>query len=511
MNDASVSMHKGVEHAPEIEYLNKVLKSIHDPKKITDRMKELEGRGEQDSKEYIELLKRCSIVRLSDGMVVQGALRLTDEHLDMFQKEGLRITDAMVETSSSELLKTSMMITEMIDRFKKSNLKDNAFDFTNRDATLLFCGLSKDTPQFRGMKHTIVERGANILKSVVYKFKEHLLQDFMMHDRNDIGFREMPRNNMFIEVFLEFGSIFINGIHLLRVMIDPKTGSQFVIDAEPVSAPSNFTEEGISVFYSGIDNKVAFFDYFTLDKTQITAIEHLKEVSRYACPFCSRPMVDATEHEVYCRYCIEEGSTQLSFLYDLNNPQVEILLRTQYMHDIWKAEDKVRQFVCNFLDYYSFKDIRVHTLMTDEERHERNKARVKRGKTVIPDVKVVSADGYLHKYIEVIRRRFNGNLDQIRNQQWVEGHFMRFWKEDKYTRLYGSIKGLKTDDEIEARLRKIVRLDEFDQPFPERRQYRWDRTYKKIFLRKDTFIRYAESDEDLRTVVKMVKEKGEEQ
>lgn len=509
MSDFTHASQENVEHALEIDYLNKVLKSVKNPTRITDRMKELEQQGKQDSEEYTDLLKKVTIAQLSNGMVVQGVFRLTDAHLDMFQKEGLRITDAVVEEVPSELAKTSSMLTSIISEFKKSNMRDNAFDFTNRDATLLFCDYAKGTPQFRGMRHTIIERGSHILKSVVYKFKEHLLQDFMMHDRNDIGFREMPRNNMFIEVFLEFGNICVNGIHLMQVMVDPKTGMQFVIESEPVSAPSNFTEEGISVFYSGLDDKVAFFDYFTLDKSQVTAIENLKSVSRFACPICSRPMVDATEHEVYCKYCIEESSIKLSFLYDLNNPRIRILLRTQYMHNIWKVEDAVRRFVCNFLDYYAFKDIKVYALMTDEERHERNKARVKRGKTVIPDVKVVSADGYLHKYISVIKRRFNYNIEEIRHQQWVEGHYMRFWKEEKYTRLYGSIKGLKTDDEIEARLSKIVRLDEFDQPLPERRQYRWDRLYKKIFLRKDTFIRYAESDEDLRTVVKMVKEKGD--
>jgi hypothetical protein len=304
---------------------------------------------------------------------------------------------------------------------------------------------------------------------------------------------------MWIEVPLQFGKIKIAGIHLLRVFVNEK--EEFAHQVYPNQIiPAGYDQEAISVFVTGLSNEVIFYNYFLLEK--IGKTEKMKPLTKYVCPHCNSPMEKMKEDNCYvCNHpdCVEKAQNGEIVVYDMDDYKTKKIFRVMKMNDVWSVEDKIRLFVSNFLDYLDEPEVRVIANMSQKELVERNKKRAKRGKPTLPPIRIITVDGELKRYVNLVGEKCK-SIDIARNETWVDGHFFRFWDRDKWCRMYEWIKGRKTDEEIRDRLKKLVRKDDKGHPLPESQQYRWDSRYKVIKVHKRPFVKFKGEGEPVESI-----------
>ena len=106
-------------------------------------------------------------------------------------------------------------------------------------------------------------------------------------------------------------------------------------------------------------------------------------------------------------------------------------------------EQKIRNFVCCFLDFLNTPDIEIITHTYNEEDKEKAK---KKGKIIKSTNNVVRITGKLKLYLDTIRTHFKGQIDWT-HSWWVRGHFKHFRsnrfknKQGTKTWVYPYIKG----------------------------------------------------------------------
>ena len=385
------------------------------------------------------------------------------------------------------------------------------YDLKNFEFSKDFCvnASSGLMPQFETKLDYLKERLRLMIESKIYKFKNQFTPLIVQNNKNDWGYRPMRQNNMFIEVGLDFGKVFVAGIHLHKVFLRPeekgkKLGYQVYSDR---LVPADFTEEGISIFISGIgEDNVVFYSYFTLRGMDKGKLEH--NLSRYSCPYCQVRMnvTEAGSNLHYCdqEHCVNQYQGGETIAYDLSNKKLRHTFRVMKMQDVWSIQDKVRNFVCNFLDFLNTPEVIVRSHLDSESLHIKNVKRAKRGKKALPPINLILVDGYLKKYINDIES-LTGSINVARNETWVSGHYMRFWMKEKWTNIYSWINKCKTDEDIKERLAKYLRKDGDGKLLPKSQQYIWDSYYKVIKVWKIPFIKFKGegTPKDSLTVVKV--------
>ena len=391
----------------------------------------------------------------------------------------------------------------------KLRAKDSGlYDLKNLEFTREFCETASSglLPQFKTKEDYIKERLHLINTSKIYKFRNQFTPLVVQNNKNDLGYRPMRQDNMFIEVGLDFGDVFVAGIHIHKVFLRPeekdrKLGYQVYSDR---LIPHDFTEEGMSIFITGLaEDNVTFYSYFTLRRYNA---KH-QGGSFYSCPYCQTRMAKMKDTNLhYCDIvdCIAKYQDGETIVYDLSNKKLRHTFRVMKMKDVWNIENKIRNFVCNFLDFLNTPEVIVRSAVDPESLQKRNLKRAKRGKRVLPPVNLIIVDGYLKKYIGELASR-TGSIAVARNETWVSGHYMRFWMKEKWSNLYSWISKCKTDEQTKDKLAKMVRKDGDGKLLPKSQQYIWDAYYKVIKVWKIPFIKFKGegTPKDSLTVVKV--------
>ena len=88
--------------------------------------------------------------------------------------------------------------------------------------------------------------------------------------------------------------------------------------------------------------------------------------------------------------------------------------------------DKVRIFMCNYLDFMLNPNVKVVQV---EITKEQNQKRIKRGKIALPNYGFVKIDGELKIYFDSLR---NGKHFSYSHKFWVRGHFRTLRNEKRY-------------------------------------------------------------------------------
>lgn len=382
------------------------------------------------------------------------------------------------------------------------------YDLKNLEFTREFCETASSglLPQFKTKEDYISERLNLINNAKVYKFRNQFTPLIVQNNKNDWGYRPMRQDNMFIEAGLDFGDIFVSGIHIHKIFLRPKEkgkrlGYQVYSDR---LIPADFTEEGMSIFITGIaKDNVTFYSYFTLRKIDKSTFGGK---SSYSCPHCQTQMSkfpDSALHYCDIEDCMVQYQDNESITYDLSNKKLRDTFRVMKMQDVWSIEDKIRNFVCNFLDFLNTPEVLVKVAEDPQSLEKRNIKRIRRGKKVLPPINLIIVDGYLKKYINGIASR-TGSINVARNETWVSGHYMRFWMKEKWTNIYSWINKCKTDEERIERLAKYQRKED-GKLLPKSQQYMWDSYYQVIKVWKIPFIKFKGEGtlKDSLTVVKV--------
>lgn len=389
-------------------------------------------------------------------------------------KEGMVETDGL--KFDEEIL--SSTYNSIIEKVSQNH---SMIETPNREHSLSFCKVAPNIPQFREDADFFNRRYNMIENARVYRFKDDTIKNLILNNKNEIGFRNMPYNNIFLEVFIDFGVHQVTGIHILSVKYD-KDMNRVYYDNDPE------LEDGISIFITGVDKSgVAFFNQFQITKDN-QKVELAKKESPYACPFCNQPMKRYSENQFYCdtSSCLDNSQNEGCILYDESTKEGKRLLRTQIMKDVWSFEDDIRLFVCNFLDFITNPEVSTSTLYPDLEK--RNSKRQWRGKNPLPDTRVIYVNGYLNRYLDSIKRNTR-EKDIQKREQWVDGHFYRFWNREKWHNLYDSISKCKKEEDIRKALSKIKRRDKEGRILPDSLQYQWDNINKVIKIWKLPTVR----------------------
>lgn len=390
---------------------------------------------------------------------------------------------------SKELIERAMNVLDHDD-------PTNVYDFKLLEYTKNFCITAGNNKieQFQNRAETFRRRMDLIETSKKYRFGDSFLPLIVHHNKNEFGFRHMPRDNMWIEVGLKFDNIFVSGMHLAKVYVDTNESGFGVKNTRFYDEiiPNSFKQVGVSVFVVGIENdNTQFYYHFILEQTDIE-LSKMKSRYAYACPHCVQPMKTLEKNLVCCEResCVKAFQDNVSIVYDLNNKEVKDQMRLFEMKSIWKTEDKLRQFATNLLDFLTNKRVQIIDNYTEADLKERNEKRAKRGKSPLFPVSIIRVDGTLKEYVSFISRKFNGNYKLARVETPVDGHFFRFKKRSKWSRLYAWIKSCKTDEQIVKRLEQLKRVDEDGNPLPDEEQYEWDSFYKHIKVWKLPFWRF---------------------
>jgi len=362
----------------------------------------------------------------------------------------------------------------------------NVYDFKLLDFTKQFClsAGSNMIKQFQVKAETFRRRLDLIETSKKYRFGDSFLPLLVHHNKNDYGYRRMPRDNMWIEVGLKFDNVFVSGVHIAKVYVDTNDsgfGSNLFRFYDEI-IPSSYKNVGISVFVVGIENdKTQFYYHFILENSDIE-MKKMKSRYAYACPHCSMPMVKLQDRAIYCdkEACIKAFQDGSKTVYDMNDKKVKDQMRLFEMKSIWKTEDKIRQFSTNLLDFLTNKRVKIIDNYTEADLVERNKKRAKRGKSALFPVSIIKVDGTLKQYVSFISKKYRGNYKLARIETPIDGHHYRFWKRSKWTRIYAWIKNCKTDEEIIKRLAELKRVDKDKNVLPDEEQYEWDSVYNVI-------------------------------
>lgn len=370
-----------------------------------------------------------------------------------------------------------------------------------RDFSRAFCETHSKgvVPQFMAREGFFERRWHYIEDARVYRFKDKFMQLMVEHNKNDIGFRPLPNNNMWIEVPLQFGKIKIAGIHLVRVFVNDN--DEYASQVYPDElVPVGYDQEAISIFVTGLDGDISFYNYFLLEK--IGKYDKLKPVSKYVCPYCGSPLKKFEDKNwFYCELesCVETSQKGKMVMYDMDDYKTKNTFKVMKMNDIWRIEDKIRLFVSNFLDYIEEPEVKIITSISSTDLAKRNLKRARKGKPPLPPIRIITVSGEIKRYINLIGERCR-TLEIARNETWVDGHFFRFWDRNKWTRLYAWIKGCKTDEEIREKLKKLVRKDDKGHPLPQTQQYRWDSHHKLIKVHKLAFVKWKGMGEPVQRI-----------
>lgn len=370
-------------------------------------------------------------------------------------------------------------------------IDSGVYDLPLRDLNKAFCRVHSKgvVEQFKGKEDFFARREVDIEDARVYKFKDKFFPLMIEHNQNDIGFRPMPNNNMWIEVPLQFGKVQIAGIHLLRVYVNDQ--DEFAYQVYPDDLiPAGYDQEAISIFVTGLADDVSFYNYFLLEK--IGKYDKLKPESKYVCPHCNTPLqkFKGTNH-YFCKApdCVVNNQNKEIIVYDMDDYKTKKVFKIMNMKDIWRVEDRIRLFVSNFLDYLDEPEVKVIVNMNAKDLAKRNEKRARRGKPPLPPIRIITVDGELKRYVRLVEGKCR-TIDVARNETWVDGHFFRFWSRDKWCNLYAWIKKCKTDDEIRKRLKERVRRDKDGHPLPQSQQYRWDSRNKVIKVHKRAYVKW---------------------
>lgn len=88
--------------------------------------------------------------------------------------------------------------------------------------------------------------------------------------------------------------------------------------------------------------------------------------------------------------------------------------------------DKVRIFMCNFLDFMLNPDV---SIINVERTKEQNEKRIKRGKIALPNYGFIKISGQLKIYLDDLR---SGKHASYSHKFWVRGHFRTLRNEKRY-------------------------------------------------------------------------------
>ena len=376
--------------------------------------------------------------------------------------------------------------------------ENNVYHFKLMDYTKLFC-MNAGAGMIAQFDHKsdIFRRRLDLIDtSKKYRFEDSFLPLLVHHNKNEYGYRRMPNDNMWIEVGLKIGGIFVSGVHIAKVYIDPATKDEFGSPSFRFYddiVPSTYTKKGISVFVCGIeDERYNFYYHFILEETDIEK-EKLKRRKVYSCPYCSMPMETLQDRMYYCKQkkCVQVFQKGSKTVYNMDDKKIAEQLRIFEMKAIWKAEDTIRQFATNLLDFLTNKRVQVVCNVSAHDMAKKNLKRAKRGKPALYPVNIIKVDGTLKEYVTYIKTQFKGNYKQARNETMVDGHFYRFKDKTHWSKMYSWIAKCKTDEEIVERLSKLVRRDpRTDMILPDEEQYEWDSHYKVIRYWKLPYYRF---------------------
>lgn len=407
-----------------------------------------------------------------------------------------------------ELVKENIRMDGIMKEVSKNFATTN---LTIRNHTLDFLTVASmgKTPQFVKKADSFKRRIYTIKEATIYKFKEEMIKLWLENTKNDVGNRHMPRRNMFIDTYLEFDGLSVCGIHLVRVKILPD-GTQ-IYDLDPNLKIPN-AESAINVFFIGYDKEGQQYYTHTLISDELMQKYYHKgnlKRAKYSCPFCHMPLTKLTKSEWVCdsERCVSMNQEAKPIVYDTGYKKVKDSLEMVQMNDVWKAEEKVRLFVCNMLDYYMNKEIYFTDGLTEEQARKKNEKDAKRNKQrhyLVSPIKVVRCSPKIEKRIFQIKQTF-GSYDYARKTcHWVEGHFMRFLNKDHYSNLYGWITGCRTAEEKREKLKELKRRDA--DGFEESNVYEWDELHDCIKVHVDEFQRNKDAgNPDDRTEYRVVK------
>jgi len=423
-------------------------------------------------------------VLLDDGTEIDGVevtkdilSLLVENRSEMFTKEQIKYFD-------------SDEYKEEFDLSLKKYMDDSkdAFSTKNRDMTLWFCSMvaSGQIPQFSAKADVFDFRSKCLMfESQIYKFKNDFVKLLVEKQSGESGFRNMPFNDIFVEANLKFRGHTVFGIHLKYCHMNGQGQMVFEQDFNKVSG---FDNEGISIFVNGVDTeRMAFYSHMTLDK--FSTLHNNNNSLGYSCPFCNQIMSSLNKRYVACVQpdCIKNFQNGTTLVYDILNEEFKDWLSVMKIDDLRTIEEDIRIFVSNFLDFITNPEVRIHNLLSEEERARRNKKRLHTDKKPLSPIKIVNVDGFLDKYLTRIKNHF-GTYSRAKSEVWVSGHYIRFWMRDYWHHIYDIIKGLKTDEEIIAKLKKYKRKDKEGCVFPLSMQYQWDSSLKVIKVWKMGFV-----------------------
>jgi hypothetical protein len=357
--------------------------------------------------------------------------------------------------------------------------KHDFLDFTFFDWARQFCvnASSGMMPHFHHKKDFFDRKIGQLDDAKRYKFADEFIQLHIEKTRSEIIYKHLPFRNMWLECKLPIGDITVTGIHMMKVKVNDK--NQQVYD-DDLFVPLGFDKNDISVFITGFDSKVVmFYDYFTFDKA---LIDEAGRTSLFVCPFCSTPVRKLENKKYYCDniVCVNSYQKDSPIIYDVSKDIARKALTN--ITDVHKAEDKVRNFIANLLDFIMMREVHQHVVFTDDELQERNDKRARRGKKPLSNFTVIKVTGSIERYITLLKSKFNNDSVRARNEMDVSGHYFRFWKREKWCRLYEYIAKCSGDEEIRSKLVRFVRCDEDGLPLPDENQYVWDYVNKCIMV-----------------------------
>lgn len=351
--------------------------------------------------------------------------------------------------------------------------------------------------QFKAQAPLFRQRLAYIDKAHVYRFRDRYLTFLVKHNKNDEGYRPPPRDNMWFEVSLKFGNILITGIHISRVKLNKQAKdegfSSHLQRFYDENIPPTYTEDGLSIFVCGLENgETRFYNFFTLTKSDI---DKEKGSGIYSCPHCNTPMkrLESGKRNFYCDvpFCVEGFQKGIKIVYDLEKASLRKQFSVLHMKDIWKIEDKIRNFVTNLIDFINLKEVSQRVHITKEYCDSKNEGRIARGKAPYCPISIVEVDGQLKKYITWLGEKTGRKYHLLRNETAVSGHYYRFWKRSAFNKLYGWIAKCKTDEERREKLKEWLKRDPVSNDIlPPHRQYKWDNYYKIIYTWIPPYVKF---------------------
>jgi hypothetical protein len=423
-------------------------------------------------------------ITLSTGEKINGVYADKSMLSTMFEKrmsDDERFTQEEVDEGKSYFSK-------LRDEIK--NKKFDAFSSINRDMNLIFCTfvLEGKIPQFVARADLFKMKFFDISnRCQIYKFKNDFVKLLVEKASGDFGYRNMPFNDIFIDCYLEFNGYSVFGITLKYCRVNSE-GQMIYADDFDFNDYPEFDNEGVSIFITGLDtSNTSFYSLTTLDK--FTTLHNNDTSVGWACPFCNQIMSSISRSEIACinPHCVKGFQGNKIYIYDISDVETLKWLGIMNIADLRFIEDKIRVFVSNFLDFITNPEVRIHNLLSEEDRERRNRKRKIESKQLIPQIKIINVDGFLDKYLTKIKNHF-GTYARAKSETWVSGHYIRFWMRDYWHHIYDIIKGLKTDEEIITKLKKYKRKDKDGHILPLSMQYQWDSSLKVIKVWKMGFV-----------------------